>query len=373
MGNPTNGECRSMKKETQFIPKLQPKLSMPLLLRRPLESLLIQILIYPSLLSVRVISFVGLSPRFVPFCGRTRRASLSLSHAKKANSIKHSNSCKMTASIVEEKRTSNDATSIKAILFDMDGTLLDTETLADKAILMALFGGVPKSCLSTSFGSQPESDWKLPWEVKKQILGLRGKEWAPICLNFGRQHTENPLPTVDELIDLWEKNLNGMCAEIEACEGAKALVEGIVSYCSFSNSKIPLAIATSSRMSGVNKKRIRHERDLFEHIDAIVTGDDPAVKNGKPAPDIYLEAARRLNVDPTECLVFEDALSGVKSGKAAGCKVVAIPDARFSDEERAQFSESGADVVLRSLWEFDGHQFGMDFDMNELKQREVEQ
>ena len=68
----------------------------------------------------------------------------------------------------------------------------------------------------------------------------------------------------------------------------------------------------------MTKKRTHHERHLFEHIDVIVTGDDPAVKNGKPAPDIYLEAARRLGVDPAECLVFEDALSGVKSGKAAG-------------------------------------------------------
>ena len=92
---------------------------------------------------------------------------------------------------------------------------------------------------------------------------------------------------------------------------------------------------------------------------AIVAGDDPAVINGKPAPDIYLEAARRLNVDPTECLVFEDALSGVRSGKAAGCHVVAIPDPRFSTEEKKVFANE-ADVVLDSLLEFDASQFGLD-------------
>eukprot|EP00532_Pseudo-nitzschia_australis_P001062 CAMPEP_0168183372 /NCGR_PEP_ID=MMETSP0139_2-20121125/12506_1 /TAXON_ID=44445 /ORGANISM="Pseudo-nitzschia australis, Strain 10249 10 AB" /LENGTH=261 /DNA_ID=CAMNT_0008104593 /DNA_START=212 /DNA_END=994 /DNA_ORIENTATION=+ len=256
---------------------------------------------------------------------------------------------------------------IKAILFDMDGTLLDTESLADKAILMALFGGSgddgngngngngERSCLPESLRlKKPTSEWRLPWEVKKQILGLRGKEWGPICLNFARQHCEHPLPTVEELIDLWEQNLNGMCSQIEACEGAKALVKSII------------------RMSGVDKKRTRHERHLFEHVDVIVTGDDPAVQNGKPAPDIYLEAARRLGVDPTECLVFEDALSGVKSGKAAGCQVVAVPDPRYSEEERTQLflNEGGADVVLTSLWEFDGRQFGMDFDMNEVTQSE---
>ena len=98
---------------------------------------------------------------------------------------------------------------------------------------------------------------------------------------------------------------------------------------------------------------------------AIVAGDDPAVTNGKPAPDIYLEAARRLNVDPKDCLVFEDALSGVRSGKAAGCYVVAIPDPRFSEEEKVIFAKE-ADVVLDNLWHFDGSEFDMKVDMTKL-------
>lgn len=104
---------------------------------------------------------------------------------------------------------------------------------------------------------------------------------------------------------------------------------------------------------------------MFDRMAAIVAGDDPAVKNGKPAPDIYLEAAKRLNVDPKECLVFEDALSGVRSGKAAGCRVVAIPDCRFSAEEKIQF-EKEADVVLEDLWSFDGTAFGIAVAMQKL-------
>lgn len=99
---------------------------------------------------------------------------------------------------------------------------------------------------------------------------------------------------------------------------------------------------------------IRHE-DMFKHMKAIVAGDDPAVKHGKPAPDIYLEAASQLGVEPKDCLVFEDALSGVKAGKAAGCTVVAVPDPRM---DKALF-DGLADVVLNSLDEFDGKPWGI--------------
>lgn len=147
-----------------------------------------------------------------------------------------------------------------------------------------------------------------------------------------------------------------MCEEIDACPGAPELVESISK-----TTGLPMAIATSSRLAGVQKKRKRHDR-IFQHMQAIVAGDDSAVQNGKPAPDIYLEAARRLNLDPKECLVFEDALSGVRAGKAAGCFVVAIPDKRFADEEKAIFAAE-ADLVIEDLWHFDGRQFGIDISL----------
>mmetsp|Transcript_23334 Transcript_23334/g.55320 ORF Transcript_23334/g.55320 Transcript_23334/m.55320 type:complete len:125 (-) Transcript_23334:47-421(-) len=122
-----------------------------------------------------------------------------------------------------------------------------------------------------------------------------------------------------------------------------------------------MAIATSSYAESVERKRQRHQ-DMFDKFQTIVSGDDPCVKSGKPSPDIYIEAARRIGCDTKDCIVFEDGMAGVLAGKAAGCFVVAVPDPRFkkngpeSDESQRQF-ETVADLVLDDLSQFDPSQF----------------
>jgi beta-phosphoglucomutase-like phosphatase (HAD superfamily) len=69
---------------------------------------------------------------------------------------------------------------------------------------------------------------------------------------------------------------------------------------------------------------------LLEHFQAIVTADD--VAHGKPAPDVYLEAARRLGVEPSRCLVVEDSANGIRSARAAGMVVALVPNAKVPPE-----------------------------------------
>jgi pseudouridine 5'-phosphatase len=211
-------------------------------------------------------------------------------------------------------------TRIEAVLFDLDGTLLDTESLSTQAMdeVLGKYGKV-----ST-------------WELKEKIIGLRGPEWSQIVVE--------ELDLVGELdphvlLCEQETNLAMLSSSVVAMDGAVALIEEL------HKRKIPMGISTSSTAASVAAKRGNHE-NIFGKMDVIVTGDHPAVINGKPAPDIYIETARLLNVETTKCLVFEDSFSGLQSGIAAGCICAAIPDLRHSN---LSIFRSTAHIVLDSL------------------------
>jgi HAD superfamily hydrolase (TIGR01509 family) len=108
--------------------------------------------------------------------------------------------------------------------------------------------------------------------------------------------------------------------------------------------KVRLAVATSSVSASARPFLDRHELTSF--FDVIVAGDE--IERGKPDPDIYLRAAKKLGIGADACLVIEDALSGIAAGKAAGMRVAAIPDRRFVE---ARDYEKEADYVLGNLSE----------------------
>jgi pseudouridine 5'-phosphatase len=245
---------------------------------------------------------------------------------------------------------------IRAVIFDLDGTLLDTESLSDRAMLESL----PMSIMTEDSDIDAER-MLLLWALKRQILGLRSSDWSEIVIQYTKTHWnvhENELPSAQKLASSWEENLNKLCGQVQACPGALDLVE------KFAALGLPMAVATSSQSASVDRKSKNHQQ-MFQHFATIVCGNHPAVKNGKPAPDIYLEAARQLGVAPNHCLAFEDALTGVRAAKAAGCVVVAVPDQRFDSEEMALF-QSEADVVLRDLLHFSGERFGMKVEMESV-------
>jgi HAD superfamily hydrolase (TIGR01509 family) len=111
--------------------------------------------------------------------------------------------------------------------------------------------------------------------------------------------------------------------------------------------KLPLAVATSSVSASARPLLERTGiRSLFR---VVITGDE--VQQGKPHPDIYLLAAKKLGISPEACLVIEDSLAGIAAGKAANMRVIAIPDRRFVD---LRDYEKESNYILRSLSEIPG-------------------
>jgi beta-phosphoglucomutase-like phosphatase (HAD superfamily) len=112
----------------------------------------------------------------------------------------------------------------------------------------------------------------------------------------------------------------------------------------------PLAIATSSPKQSFDEKMVHHP-EILAAMDAVVTGDE--VPNGKPAPDIFLEAARRIGCDPAACVVFEDSPLGIAGAHAAGAHAVALPDPRMMAANEHRFVELKAMWTLRAIGDFD--------------------
>lgn len=202
-------------------------------------------------------------------------------------------------------------TEIGLVIFDLDGTLLDTETLSTKAIEMVL---------------EKFQVFGFDWDLKKRLLGLRGPDWSKIVIH--EMGIADKI-TSQELVAQWEYNLGELCEHVHEMTGADVLTSQLHAQ------GVRMAITTSSSSVQVEKKKLNHQA-LFDRMEMVVCGDDSEVHNGKPAPDMYLLTARRMGINPSHCLVFEDALAGVQSGVAAGMHVVAVPDPRLMQDPEQQ-------------------------------------
>ena len=186
---------------------------------------------------------------------------------------------------------------IKGIISDMDGVILDTEKLYVRFWCEAAsFYGYP---MQTHHAMSIRS-MARPLAIEK-LKGYFGE-----AFDYPAVHSKR-IELMDKFI-----NENG----IEAKSGAKELL----SYLKENGYKIALATATPVERA----KNYLNRVDLLKYFDIITSAKE--VKNGKPAPDIYIYASEKLGLKTQECLALEDSQNGIKSASSAGCKTIMVPD-----------------------------------------------
>lgn len=212
---------------------------------------------------------------------------------------------------------------ITHVIYDLDGTLLDTEPLyrlATQAIL-------------DRYGAT------LTVELRAAMIGRP----TPVAARILVDTTGIPM-TPESFAAERDTRLASLFRTAQPTRGARALTAHLGAR------GVPQAVATSSMRHSLEAKRAS-QPEWFASFDTIVTSED--VAHGKPAPDIFLEAARRLDATPEACLVFEDAPLGVEAALAAGMWVVALPEAGHEP------LVGGAHQVLPHLGAFEPEEWGL--------------
>ena len=206
---------------------------------------------------------------------------------------------------------------IEAVVFDLDGVLLDSEQVWDE---------VREELVKERGGRWHE-------QAQTEMMGMSSVEWSRYMhdeLDLPEPPEELSAEVVRRLDDVYRKRLPLIDDTHEAVERLAA--------------RWPLGLASSSN---------REVIDLVLDLSGLarffrVTVSSEEVPRGKPAPDVYLEAARGLGVPPERCAAVEDSHNGIRSAKAAGMRVIAIPNQHYPPGEEAL---ALADVTLGSLAE----------------------
>lgn len=203
---------------------------------------------------------------------------------------------------------------IQAVIFDMDGLLMDSENLGLIAIHdCALYQGVD-----------------VPVEISKQCIGITTAASSAL-LNRHFPALDTARLFEDFARYMHEKALNG---QIPLKKGAVELLEYL------QRKKIPAAVASSSGMQTI--QLYLEKAGIVQYFRLLLSANGMA---SKPAPDVFLKAAEQLGVQPENCLVLEDSYNGVKAGRAANMQVCMVPDVLPYVEALAPF----VDHVLPDL------------------------
>jgi len=221
-----------------------------------------------------------------------------------------------------------------AIIFDCDGLLLDTEHLYNEATRQVLEKyGVSGNAYSD--------------EVRQHVIGVSELEGAANAVRLMGVPVEPHIFLHER--ESFLANLFPQCAEMK---GARNLVLKVI------EAGIPCGLATSANRKAFELKLANHG-DWILKIPQVVTGCQLPPGRGKPEPDIFLRVAELIGFKgrESECLVFEDAPSGCRGAKAAGMKVIAVPDPSLPRELYLPYCNE----ILGNLTEFNPEKYGLPF------------
>lgn len=210
-------------------------------------------------------------------------------------------------------------TNMKAVIFDLDGTLIDS---------MWIWREIDREYLARYHVPLPE-------DLQERIAGMSFTETARyVKERFG----------IPDSIEAIKKTWTDMAWE--AYEKRVPLKKGVRPFLDYLRGEgIVMAIATSNSHEMVNMVTKVH--GIYDYFSAIVTGCD--VTKGKPSPDVYLKAAEKIQVEPEHCLVFEDIVQGILAGKNAGMRVCAVADE--SSQNQVQEKRRLADYYIETYEE----------------------
>ena len=201
-----------------------------------------------------------------------------------------------------------------AVIFDLDGVLMDSEQRWNGA----------KEALVRETGGH----WRE--EAPSVMMGMSSSEWAA----YLRDDLGVPLDAEEISRDVVRRMEDGYRASLPLLPGADDAVRALAAHW-------PLGLASSSNREIID--RVLAAGGIAGCFRATASSEEVAA--GKPAPDVYLEVARRLGVDPPECAAVEDSHNGIRSAKAAGMRCIAIPNAHFPPGDAVE----EADATVRSL------------------------